>query len=384
MRSLAGSIQDSRHGIQGTPVLPPLGRGGRGGRSAGATLPHSAFRSAFTLIEILVVVTIILVLTALVVTVYNANTGSDKVRSAARTAQSAVLGARDRALHAGARRGIRLVRDPQDTNLVTGFVYIQPIDNLQYGLNYGGLPIQIEYINPGSGLVPRLVRGTGADVDWDFLDQNNLLSYPHRVRIPVGSAGQWYVFQNVQVVPMSNPKQVTFELTADLASPDIAAPGAPPNNIAVQSASSNASCEIEVGFEILPNHAPITLPSGVVIDLKYSGRGDFGRGGQSLADELGVSPQAAMDAVFSPRGMITGPVAARGPIYLLLNDVQDATQNLNPTDPTNKGEKLVLAIFPQTGNVATFPIDPDPTDVDGDSRPDNLFRYAKIGSTSGQ
>src|SRR5690606_30224726 len=88
---------------------------------------HQHARSGFTLVELLVVVTILLALTTFVVMTFNANSGSDRMRSAARTAQSAVLGANDRAKHAKERRGVRFLRDPQDLSLVTGFVYLQPM-----------------------------------------------------------------------------------------------------------------------------------------------------------------------------------------------------------------------------------------------------------------
>jgi hypothetical protein len=136
----------------------------------------------------------------------------------------------------------------------------------------------------------------------------------------------------------------------------------------------NSSCEIELAPELLPNHAPISLPSGVVIDLDFSSP-------NVVANWPATPPATNINLMFSPRGMISGPLSALGPIHFLLNDIQDATQGLSPIDPANKGEKLILTIFPQTGNVATFPI--DPTDADNNGVADDLFRFAKIGSTAG-
>jgi prepilin-type N-terminal cleavage/methylation domain-containing protein len=355
-------------------------------------------RRGFTLIELLVVIGIILALTAFVVMVFNPNSGSEKIRSAARIAQSAILGARDRALHAGAmnlanpavgRRGVRFLRDPQDATIATGFIYLQPIDNLKYGLSVGGAPIQIENIDTdGDGTVdaPRRVRGYG--VDWMNFYNVGALPLPGRIRIFASPAsGTWYSFINPPVLDSSvtypdpvtgNPvPTVTLTLATDLLSPDFA----PPNPVAVQ--QPTASCEIQVGYELLPNQAPIALPSGVVIDLDWSS--------PNVTSNWPAAPtRSYIDILFSPRGMVTGPLAALGPIHFLLNDVRDATQNLSPIDSKNKGEKLILTLFPQTGHVATYPI--DPTDVinnssgaaGADGLADNLFRFAQLGSTAGQ
>src|SRR4029077_16315683 len=106
-------------------------------------------RSGFTLTELLVVITIILILSTLVFAVFNAGRSSDRMRSAARVAQSAFLGAKDRALHAKDLRGVRLTRDVNsvdpvtgDLNLVNGFVYLQPLPLQTTGNIPGGQQYQ--------------------------------------------------------------------------------------------------------------------------------------------------------------------------------------------------------------------------------------------------
>ena len=62
------------------------------------------------------------------------------------------------------------------------------------------------------------------------------------------------------------------------------------------------------------------------------------------------------------------------------------TRVLSPLSPKNRSDKIILTIFPATGNVQSFPI--DPTDVlnnaDGtagaDGLADDLFRFARNGS----
>ncbi|MCY2962653.1 MAG: prepilin-type N-terminal cleavage/methylation domain-containing protein [Planctomycetota bacterium] len=90
-------------------------------------------RRGFTLVEMLVVIGILVLLTTLVVVAVANTRGTDRMRSTARTAQSAFLGARDRAIYAKEQRGIRLTRDPNDFTLVTGFEYIRPLPIQTFG-----------------------------------------------------------------------------------------------------------------------------------------------------------------------------------------------------------------------------------------------------------
>src|SRR5437660_6537958 len=103
-------------------------------------------RSAFTLVELLIVITILLILATLAFAVFNTGRSSDRLRSAARIAQSAFLGAKDRALHAKDLRGIRLTRDLTDTTLINGFAYLQPLPPLTYPVN----SIQLERLDANS------------------------------------------------------------------------------------------------------------------------------------------------------------------------------------------------------------------------------------------
>ena len=231
-----------------------------------------AVRGAFTIVELLVVVAILLALSSLALAVYHANSGSERTRSGARVAQATLLGAKDRAAHAKEARGVRLIRDMTDPGLVTGFAYVAPI------------------------------------------------------------------------IPQPNGSQAN---------------------------------------SLLPFHQPMPLPGAVVIDLDNSSASV-----QALClsgpvqSGSGTTVAADIDIMYSPRGMLTGPVTALGPLHFLLNNIRDASANLNPIDPRNTGDKLVLTVFPQTGLVATFPI--DPTDANHDGFADDLFHFAKLGIMAAQ
>ena len=115
---------------------------------------------------------------------------------------------------------------------------------------------------------------------------------------------------------------------------------------------------------------PSSLPVKNVkelIALAKTKPGELNYGSSGIGSSLHLTAElfktmASIDILFSPRGTVASSLAAQGPLHFLLNDLRDATAGRNPIDPANLGEKLILSIFPQTGHVATFPI--DPTDLD--------------------
>jgi hypothetical protein len=341
----------------------------------------------------LVVIGILLLVSAMALAVYNANGNSDRTRSAARVTQSAFEGAKDRAMHAKLLRGVRLNRDLTDPTLVTSFAYLAPIPNPVYGSAVSGGASAIQILRPdanndgmgndATSPDPVIVSGTG--VDWLALDSRGFLPYPTaRIRIPA-TTGSWYALQ--PIAGQNSPPYYTqargSAVLLTLATPYDTPDSAFPNVVAVDTNSPKASCDLELTCELLPFHSPIPLPSGVVIDLDYSSLNVQGMW-------PAVPTQTHIDILFSPRGMLTGPIAGLGPLHFLLNNMADAAQNLTPIDPRNKGDKLIVTVFPQTGLVATFPI--DPTDnvnnltgiPPGDGLADDLFNFAKQGKAAGQ
>lgn len=359
-------------------------------------------REGFTLVEMLVVIAIILVLAGLVFAVFNNNRSSDKARSAARIAQSAFLGAKDRALHAKDLRGIRLTRDLTETTLVTGFVYLQPIP-MQTAGNYptsGVNNVTVTRPNIASGnfdATQVLISGTQGQT-WFTQDQNGIWPpSPVQIRIPA-QTGQWLNLSRVQNSPPywgtmnGGNLQLTLQTGYQGGNP-------PPAPNAIDPASTNASCDIQLGNDVLPFHQPIPLSSNVVIDLKFCSANV-----QTLAGlQSGVNYY--VDVMFSPRGSVSGYLSGLGPMHFLLRDLKDAvatsqikdsagnfcgalivgpcpTANPPQTQNPNKGDMLVLSVFPQTGLVQVFEI--DPTDANGDGFADNLFFFAQQGKSAGR
>ena len=368
-------------------------------------------RSAFTLVELLVVITILLILSTLVFAVFNTGRSSDRLRSAARIAQSAFLGAKDRALHAKDLRGIRLTRDATNTSLVNGFVFIQSLGNLSYATG----SIQLERLDmDNNGFADSsdvlVIRGNSAPttptVDFDV--KTAFFSSPARIRIP-SQTGQWYTFSTTTTGPYALSAsneclllQSSFSGTPDQIMPNVVA--------YLKSNTVTSSCDIQLLNDLLPFHQPITLSSAVVIDLRFSSANV-----QSLATNSNI------DVMFSPRGAVSGYIAGLGPMHFLLRDLKDATATANfqiqdassnnvacgglivgpdvrastavgywGTQDPNQNDRLILTVFPQTGLVQIFEI--DPTDkvnnytgaATPDGLADNLFNFAQQGKAAGR
>lgn len=310
-------------------------------------------RRGFTLVEILVVITILILLTLLVVSVYRGN-DAQKVRDAGRVMQSSILGARDRALHAKLNRGFRIVRDPQDTNIGTGIAYVQPSESLKFGRSVNGSDVSFENIDNNADGKPDVLRIHGLSTPgWQAIEGFNAFSNPKLLRYPVDT-GRWLEWNNLQVI------SATHE-TVDVPLPEGITVGS-----VYAAADSRAQVEFKLFNELLPNHAPISLPVGVVIDLANS------------------SAQSRGDIIFSPRGMVTDSFSGVGPIYLLLRDIRDVTEGISPTN-TSAGiihrDMLIVSIIPATGHVQNYPV--DLTDTNADGTADDLFRFAKLGSAAG-
>ncbi len=349
-------------------------------------------RRGFTMIELLVVLAVMLILAALAIAVFNGR-NSDRMRSSARIAQSAFLGAKDRALHAKDLRGIRLIRDTTDNTLVTALVYLQPLPMQTYSAGSITLERQLNPNPPPPAISADIVILHGYDasspapppnfIPVDWAQKAQFFPNPFRVRIPAAT-GQWYTaFVNMNgSYALAQGNEYLQLQTPFVQQPPNPGINAPPAITAWPVTSAFSSCDIQLGNDLLPFHQPISLPSSVVIDLKFC---------SSNVQALAGSPAAPayVDLMFSPRGMLTGPIAAQGPLHFLLRDLQDATAGANPfafgapasaNPDTSRGERLILTVFPQTGLVGTFDI--DQTDADGDGVADNPFNFAQLGKAA--
>jgi prepilin-type N-terminal cleavage/methylation domain-containing protein len=370
-------------------------------------------RSGFTLTELLIVIGILLIMSTMALAVFGTNRSSDKMRSAARVAQSAFLGAKDRAMHAKDFRGVRMTRDqngPQFANgipcLVSGFAFTQPIPLQTYA--QGTVDFErydMDQNKSADSAQIAVVRGLSAN--WAQLaTSSSIFPNPGQIRIPA-TTGQWYQFfaqttgtgpyvlsATNQVLQLASPYQGAFTVP-------FANAGTVPNAndvVAVPASNSSATCDIQFGNDVLPFHQPIPLPSGVVIDLRYSSTNIQFLAGTGFATGS-IAPN--IDISFSPRGSVQGAVGGLGSLSLCLRTLEDATASSSinittppsprdPSDPACTGECLVVTVNPATGLVQTYPANltdafNNATGASGaDGIVDNLFSFAQQGKAAGR
>ena len=150
--------------------------------------------------------------------------------------------------------------------------------------------------------------------------------------------------------------------------------------------------DLILGNELLPFHQPIPMPSSCVIDLLNSSANV-----QAILAQNNVGSN--IDIMFSPRGAVSGFLGGLGPMHFLLRGLKDATAGVNPfavgapgsaNPDQSRDDRLILTVFPQTGLVQIFEIDPtdNVTNSTGVTPPDgladNLFNLAQKGKAAGR
>ena len=283
-------------------------------------------RRGYTLVELLIVITIILILMSMTLATVNYARTGDKVSSAARQVQSFIAGARSRAMYADEVRGVRLFIEQNlggsaaASRTVTTMAYIAPGGT--WASPKDSAEIQIErpdyngdgdYNDPGEDLAT-LVRGFN-NPGWWNLKRRGLLVDGMRIRIPA-QTGNWY--------PIS--------LGTDASNPTLVLTSPPPDeqllqlqipfNGGVQSSQhvvGTYTYEIELPTRLLPQD-PSILPDKTVIDLD----------GSQVPASWRPTPATGgvyfgyMDILFSPRGNIVGDAAGAGLLHLYVCDAEDA------------------------------------------------------------
>ncbi len=275
-------------------------------RKTGRGLPpaHARQHAAFTLLELLVSLGIILILATLTMRLLNATLNSDRIRNGSRELQSFLAGARDRAVHAGQPRGVRFITDPTNHSIVRSFVYIGApstfTDGSQLSIDGSGI---ISFV---SGNPP--IASTTPPTVWINLWNRGLLTDGTPIVLTVGSAPLQF-FLTVSATGMNATGPTGFAVTST-------AEGA--INSPFVATATSASYALQLGPTILSGDEPRSLPPNVVIDLNSS----------LLPLSWGSNGVFAnsLDVLFSGgQGPVIGAPASDGRIHFVLADLADVT-----------------------------------------------------------
>lgn len=345
-------------------------------------------RGGFTLIELLIVIGILLLLAATTLAIWNGTADNDRVRSAARQLQSALLGARDRAIFAQrinaefetpSERGLRLYWVPGSLG-VTEMVFVEANAPQEWTT---GTPVTPQDAELGE-LFRRNSNGS-SNPTYDAGDEIEYLLEPRaggavklallrdagliqsgatriRLRRSATSWGEWRQFtftdvtggnggsalgnsafpgvarEWVRLIPAVDPSEL------EVLVPTSGTPG-------TQLAGRNVQVQVELRPSPLATEAPLRLPAGMAISMSVAEDADFdgvldtgedlnsngqldGQG--SWLSRVGLfTPQAAgspqeFDIMFSPRGAVTGSLASQGLILFLIGAIEDIEQGIDP------------------------------------------------------
>jgi type II secretory pathway pseudopilin PulG len=290
-------------------------------------------RNAFTLVELLVVITILIVLTGMTLALVNVTEDEDRVRAGAAQVRSFLEGARDRAIHAKEPRGVRFLPDTDNPNIATSMLYIGPPENYAFG------QISIGDFSDPMNPKPRKVNLLGP-ADWDNLRVRGLIPNAGAV-LRIGDQNLFFT--------------ILWDGTDYLLTKDYAGTMGVPEDYSLQ-----------LNPNVLPNQEPRLLPRDVVIDLSNS----------RIPNSWTVSG-AQLDVLFSPHGTVTGLVASAGEIDLLVAEGVDVLQSRKPGAYDKEGNERIVSLRTQTGGISVHNVDTTGATATTDAT--DPFKFAALG-----
>lgn len=286
------------------------------------TAPSTIRRRAFTLIELIVVMSIIIMLASITVAYWPDVQNARSINNATDQLSQWLLTARQRAKRDGVATGLRLLRDP-NTGLASQVQYIQQVDDLT-GAQYPGSACQT---SAGSAIVNfsniDFIGGAAAagQADQALVQQGDYLEI----------LGTLYL---ITAPPTQTPGTMNPSVTVT-----------PMPTVSI----TTTSFVIHRSPRPLANEETLTLPTTMVIDLT----GTFNQSSLNVPQRT-VNGVPFFEILFSPTGAVIGQGTSGGKVILWL---RDSTPGASPLDPA-----ALVTIQIRSGFIGASPINPPPGD----------------------
>jgi prepilin-type N-terminal cleavage/methylation domain-containing protein len=359
----------------------------------------------FTLVELLVAMSIILILAIITIRLVGSTLDNDRLKGGSRELQSYLSGARDRAIYAGQPRGVRFIPDTTDPYSIRSFVYVGAPTNFTDGqqiwvtpsqttLGPSAATISVIYGLLNRGLLPggsQIVLGTTGTTTASLATGGLFYSLAPTL---VSTAAPWISGQTValgQTVQPTTPNGHTYVCTfapagATAGTTQPTWPTTQGGQVADNTvtwtefslaltkpypAGAGGLTQVPYTLQLapaqLPSEQPRSLPQNVYIDLRTSIL--------PATWQFPPSPTSTYDLMFSPAGTVTGPVAASGRIHFVLSDITSTTGEAIINNLSNRLQ-LNAPWLANTGYVLGNVIVPTPSSY-------IAFRCTVAGTTGG-
>ena len=308
-----------------------------------------------TLLELLIVMTIMVMVTAAAIPIVLPAIENRQMREASRLVASYIQGARSRAIETGRPVGVMFQR-------VNGLPFSGTLSYVEVPQPYSGDTLNSRILISNAGITPGQVTDFAtSDTSW-----SGLVRYGDLIRLDY--KGPYFIIASGTTVPDPSFGQIVLDptstpwqlLTFNYVAPNLPAAYATPTGVAFQIFRQPTRSSA----------APLVLPEGTAIDLIYSGVGQAGTISTiplTWDPVFTFSPNGAVDRVGIMNANLFHPT---GPLFFLVGrrelmpDVAFVNTTSTPEDknlydsdtPTPKSlfrQNFWVAVDYQTGHVST-------------------------------
>lgn len=313
-------------------------------------ISHDSTRPGVTLIELLLVISVMLALALIALAVIPDALNRSRTADGAERLQEWLLTSKQRALRDKAPRGLRLIPE----TLPNGDVVCRRLEYIEVPDSFappGTLVIPQSRFDPSSGSgafqTHEITLRGGGDIR-PFVEPGDLLEL-----VETGGVYQVWPIDAGNGVTLEYPAQGPPDTTRFLVLPQ------------VREARLAPFIAFEKGFRFIRQPKPLMgedvleLPSDIVIWLQHAG----------APVSLGLTAQPPFDVTFSPGGPVQP--ARQGRIVLWVRHYP-----LDERDPV--GDPTLITIYSRTGAIAAHPVFGNPNVPAADS-----YRFTQDGRNSG-